>query len=317
MLMSARILVPGLLIAGAGMAHGQSFPVKPIRIVTAEAAGASDVAARIVAQGVAGPLGQNVIVENRGSGVIPGEVVARALPDGYTLLLFGNAFWTGPLLQKTPYDPVRDFAPITSIVRTPSVLVVVPSLPVKSVKELVALAKAKPGTLNYGSAATGTANHLAAELFKSLAEVDIVRIPYKGSGQALNALTANEVQLMFSSSGSVAPFVQSGKLRALAVTSAKPSALLPNLVTVADAGLPGYESVSTYAMFAPASTPGPIIARLNQEIVRAIDRAEVRERFLKVGVETAGSTPEQLALTMKSEVMRIARLIKSAGIAAD
>jgi tripartite-type tricarboxylate transporter receptor subunit TctC len=312
-----RVAVSFIVAASAALATAQPYPSKPVRIVTAEAAGASDVAARMVGQGMAARLGQNVIVENRGGGVIPGETVAKALPDGYTLLFFGGALWTAPLLQKTPYDVVRDFAPITSVVKTPSVLVVVPSLPVKSVKDVIALVKAKPGVLNYGSASTGTSNHLAAELFKSMAAVDIVRVPCKGSGQALNALVANEVQIMFSSAGSVAPFVQAAKLKALAVTSAHRSALMPELPTVADSGVPDYESVSTYAMFAPARTPAAVVARLNQEITRVIDQPEVRERFLKVGVETAGSTPEQLAILIKAEMGRIGKIIKSAGIASE
>src|SRR5688572_22193939 len=222
-----------LMLLVAGGAWGQSYPVKPIRIVTPGSGGAADFAARLIAPGLTAALGQQVIVDNRSSTIIPGEIVSKAPPDGYTLLIFGAPFWIGPLLEKTPYDPVRDFQPITAAVRQPNILVVHPSLPVKSVRELIVLAKARPGVLNYASVATGSSSHLAGELFKAMAGVSLVRVPYKGSGAAMVALVSGEVEVSFASAGTVAGAVRSGRLRALAVTTAHPSPLVPGLPTVA------------------------------------------------------------------------------------
>ena len=302
-----------ILWVGGGAATAQDYPNKPLRIVTSEAGGGNDLQARLIAQGLTLAFGQQVIVENRPSGVVPGDIVAKAPPNGYTLLLYNNTLWIGPLIQTTPYDAVRDFAPITSVARAANVLVVNTALPVKSVADLVALARAKPGELNYGSAGTGASNHLAAELFRTLAHIDIVRINYKGAGPALTALLAGELQLMFPTAGAVTPHIKAGRVKALAVTSAEPSALFPGLPTVA-ASLPGYESISIYGVFAPAGTPSPIIGRLNVEIVRFLNRAEVKEKFFNAGMEAAGGTPGELAATLKSEVGRMGRVIKNAGI---
>ena len=301
----------------ATLAHGQGFPTRPVRIVTAEVGGGSDFTARQIAQGLSTSLGQQVIVENRPSGFIPGEIVSRASPDGYTLLLFNTILWTAPLIQKAPYDPARDFAPVALIGSTPSVLVVHPSLPVKNVAELVSLARSKPGELNYGSTGTGAANHLSAELFKAMAGVNIVRINYKGGSLALNGLIGGEIHLMFTTPITSAPHVRSGKLKVLAVTSAEPSALAPGVPTMAASGMPGYESLATYGIFAPARTPKPLVDKLNAEIVRVLNRAETRDRFFNTGMEVAAGTPEQLAAMMKSDVARLERLIKAAGIRAE
>ena len=303
----------GMMVLGAGMVFGQNYPNKPIRIVASAAGGSGDFAARLIAQGLSGALSQQVVVDNRG-GVIPGEIVSKAPPDGYTLLIDAASFWIGPLLQETPYDPVKDFAPVTLTDSAPNVLVVNPSLPVKSVKELIALAKARPGELNYGSSSTGSSPHLAAELFNMMAGVKIVRVPFKGSGPAVISLLGGQVQLMFATAGSVAPHVKSGRLRALAVASLQPSALAPGLPTIAASGVPGYEAVAFEGMFAPAKTPVAIIDRLNQEIVRVLNRAEVKERFFNAGVETVGSTPEEFAAAIKSNVAKWGKLIKEAGI---
>lgn len=309
--LSTSALVVPLL---CGTAAGQEYPVRPVRIVTSEAGGGNDLQARMVARGLTSALGQQVIVENRPSGVIPGEIVSRASPNGYTLLLYNNALWTGPLIQAAPYDPVRDLAPITTVATGPNFLVVAPALPVSSVAELIALAKSKPGELNYASSGTGATNHLAAELFKTMAGVNIVRIGYKGAGPALNDLIAGQVQVMFPTAGAAAPHVKSGRVKALAVTSVERSALAPQLPTVAASGLPGFESLAIYGMFAPARTPRPLIDRLNGEIVRVLNSAEIRERFFAVGMETAGGSPEQLAATVKSEMVRMGKVIKEAGI---
>jgi tripartite-type tricarboxylate transporter receptor subunit TctC len=303
----------GMMVLGAGVVFGQNYPNKPIRIVASAAGGSGDFAARLIAQGLSGVLSQQVVVDNRG-GVIPGEIVSKAPPDGYTLLIDAASFWIGPLLQETPYDPVKDFAPVTLTDSAPNVLVVNPSLPVKSVKELIALAKARPGELNYGSSSTGSTPHLAAELFNMMAGVKIVRVPFKGSGPAVISLLGGQVQLMFATAGSVAPHVKSGRLRALAVASLQPSALAPGLPTIAASGVPGYEAVAFEGMFAPAKTPVAIIDRLNQEIVRVLNRAEVKERFFNAGVETVGSTPEEFAAAIKSNVAKWGKLIKDAGI---
>jgi len=303
-----------ILLPAAALVCAQDYPTKPVRIVTGSVGGGNDQIARQIAQGVSGPLGQPVIVENRPSGVIPGDMVAKASPDGYTLLVTSAILWIGPLMQKSPYDPVKDFAPITLLATTPNVLVVHPSLPAKSVGELIAAAKAKQGALNYASAGAGGSTHLAAELFKSMAGVDIVKISYRGAGPAIVDLLGGQVHLMFATAGSVTPHIKSGKVRALAVTSAQPSVLVPGLPTIAASGVPGYVSASPYGMFATAGTPGAIIRRLNKEVVGVISTPEIRERFLNLGVEVVGSSPEQLASTVKSEMARMGKVIKDAGI---
>ena len=271
---------------------------------------------RLIAQGLTVSLGQQVVVENRGgaSGAIAAQAVAKAPADGYTLLFYSNGIWTLPLLRDVPYDPVKDFAPLTLVAISPNMIVVHPSLPVRSVKQLIALAKARPGELNYSMGGTGTTPHLAAELFKSMAGVDIVRINYKGAGPALNELIGGQVQLTFATTASGMPHVKSGRLKALAVTSAEPSALVPGLPTVAASGLPGYESGANYVMFAPAHTPLTIINRLNQETLRVLQQAEVKQMFLNYGVEAEGSSPEDLAMTVKSEIARLGKIIKDTGL---
>lgn len=310
----AALISIGFVAPGPGMASGPAYPNKPIRIVTAAVGGNNDVSARIIAQGISGPLGQSVIVDNRPNGVIPGEIVSRAPPDGYTLLVYNNGFWLGPLLLKSPYDPVRDFLPVTLTDSTPSVIVVHPSLAANSIKDLIALAKAKPGELNYATTGGGSSSYLAGELFKALAGVDLVNISYKGVGLALTDLIAGRVQLMIPPATATAPHVKSGKLRALAVTSAEPSALYPGLPTVAASGVPGYELVSRTGVFAPAKTPAAIIKRLNQELVRFLHGAEAKRKFLNAGIETVGSSPEQFAAIIKSEITVFAKVIKDARI---
>lgn len=292
----------------------QEFPTRPVRIVTSEAGGGNDLQARLIARGLSGALGQQVIVDNRPSGVIPGEIVSRASPNGYTLLLYNNTLWTGPLIQKTPYDPVRDLAPVTTATIGPNVLVVNPASPANSVAELIALAKARPGELNYASSGTGATNHLAAELFKTLAGVDIVRIGYKGAGPGLNDLMANQVQVMFPTAGAAAPHVKSGRVKALAVTSLERSSIAPQLPTVAASGLPGFESLAIYGLFVPAATPHALVSRLNREIVRVLDAADVKEKLFGMGMEAVGGSPEALANRVRAEMKRMGRVIREAGI---
>lgn len=313
----AGMLSVGLMMLGAGVVFGQDYPNKTIRIVTATAGGGSDFTARIIAQGISGPLGQPVVVDNR-TVLLAGEHVSKAPPDGYTLTVMGGSSLILPLLQKkATYDAVRDFAPISLLVRTVNLVAVHPSLPVKSVKELIALAKARPGALNYSSSTVGASSHLGAELFKSMAGVNIVHVPYKGTGASITALISGEVQLTINDVGFIAPHVKSGRLRALAVTSDQPSVLAPGLPTVAASGVPGYELTGWTGMAAPAKTPGAIINRLHQEIVRVLNQPDVKEKYFNTGVETVGSSPEQFAAAMKSEVTQWSKVIKDAGIKVD
>jgi len=300
-----------------GVTQAQTYPYKPVRIVTSEVGGGADFQARLIANGISSALGQQVIIENRGGGVFPGDAVAKASPDGYTFLYSGSAHWLLPFMRdNVPYDPVKDFAPVTLPVRAPNLLVVHPSVPAQSVKELIALAKAKPGVLNYGSGAPGSSSHIAPELFKSLAGVDIVRVPYKGTGPAINDLLGGQLQMMFSNASSVMPHVKTGRVRALGVSSMQPSALAPGVPTVS-VGLPGFESVSNLGIFAPARTPAAVIRRINQEVVRYLTTEDAKERMLKAGVETVASTPEHLAAVVQSEMERMGKVIRSVGIRAD
>ena len=309
------IFSAGVAALCAGPVCSQVYPNKPVRIVTSAAGGGADFVARLIAQGLAVSLGEQVIVDNRAAGVISIEVAAKAPPDGYMLLLNSSTIWLLPYLRDhVPWDPLRDFSPITMATTAPAILVVHPSLLVNSVKDLLALAKAKPGELNYSTSGTGNTNHMAAELFKSMGGINIVRINYKSTATALTDLIGGRVQMMFPNAAGLAPHVKAGRLRALAVTSAQPSALFPELPTISATGLPGYESVSPYGIFAPAKTPAAIIARLNQDIVRILSKPELKESFLNAGVEPVGGSPVQLTEAMKADMARMGKVIKEAGI---
>jgi len=313
---AAWLLLPGVMIPGLNTAWGQdNYPSKVIRVVTPATGGGSDVLARMIAPALTESLGQQVIVDNRGS--ISAEIVAKAPPDGYTVLIDGSPLWLLPLFRSVPWDPVRDFAPLTLAVSSPSMLVVHPSLPVKSVRELIALAKARPGDLNYAAGTMGAAPHLAGELFKVMAGVNIVRVAYKGSGPALIGLMSGEVEFMFPGAASAWNHVKQGRLKGLAICAAEPSALFPDVPTVAASGLPGYESVSPQGVVAPARTPPAIIIRLNREIVQALNRPEVKARLASSGIAVVGNSPEAFAASMKSDIARTARLIRDAGIRAE
>jgi tripartite-type tricarboxylate transporter receptor subunit TctC len=286
----------------------QEFPAKPIRIVTSPPGGSNDFIARFLLKGLTEKPGWQVVIDNRATVLAP-EVVMRTPPDGYTLLVSGATFITGNLFEKLPYDPVRDFTSITLTHRQPNILVVHPSLPVKSVKELIALAKARPGQLTYAST-----NHLAGELFKVMTGTKIERINYKGVGPAVNALLSGEVQIMYANLASISHHLQSNRLRPLAITSLEPSPLRPGLPTVAASGLPGFEAVVMSGVYAPAGTPAAIVNRLNQEIVRVIHQPDIKEKFSAIGIETVGSTPQELMAAMKAEIARTAKLMKEAGI---
>jgi len=307
-----QFIVALLCAMGSATAFGQAYPIKPVRIVTSPAGGGNDFPARLVAQGISGALGQQVIVENRATTLI-GEIVARSAPDGYTLLVSGSPHWIGPLIDKSNYHPINDFAPISILDKAAIMMVVHPSMPVKNVKDLIALARARPGEMNYSSGGTGGSNHLGGLLFNHFAKVDIVRVPYKGSNPAMTAVMAGEVQVMFPSAGGAVPFVKSGRLRALAVGSAQRSAFAPELPTMQEAGVPGYVSEALHALFAPAGTPQPIINRLNQEVRRYLDSKEGKEAFFKGGIETAATSPEEMLKIMKSEMSIMGKILLAAG----
>ena len=309
------VFLAGILSGITLDASAQRYPEKPVRLVTGAPAGGADLVARLVAAGLSENWAQQVIVDNRGNGAIPGQILARAQPDGYTLLVNGSNIWILPFLQNhVPYDPVKDFSTITLTASFPNILVVHPAVAAKSVRELIALAKAKPGSLNYASGPTGSANHLAAERFKAMAGVDIVRVSYKGSAAALTDLIAGQVQVMFPNAGAVTPYIKSGRLRVMAIASAQPSTLAPEIPTVAASGLPGYESATTVGMFAPARTRASLIARLHQDIVRLIYTPEVKEKFFNAGAEVVGNTPQQFAATVKSDMARLGKVIRDAAI---
>jgi len=306
----AGLLLVAMLIVGAAAA--QNYPSKPIRLVTVAPGSANDIVARLIAQELRGALGQSVIVDNRGT--IAAEIVARSPPDGYTLLLYGSAVWISPFIQKHESgNPLRDLTPITLVASSPNVLVVHPSLPVKSVRELIALARARPGELNYAAGSLGAAPHLASELFKAIAGVDIVRVAYKGTGPSLIGLLGGQVEMMFPTAGSVTPHIKSGRLRALAVTSLQPSALAPGLPTMAEF-LPGYESVSLNGMFAPAKTPAALINLVNQEVARILNRPDAKERLSSTGMDAVVCSPDEFAATIKSEMTKWGKVIRDAGI---
>ena len=309
--------VGGLLLmasgACVGLAAAQSYPLKPVRILTVVPGGTPDLISRLISQGITSSLGQPVVVDNR-AGIVGIEIAAKAPADGYTLAVNGQNLWILPFLQPNlPYDPIRDFAPVSLVTRAPNVLVLHPLVPTRSVEELIALARSKPGELNYGTGGVGSSNHLSAELFMAMSGINLVLINYKGTGPSITGLLGGEVQVMFAGLGPAAPHIKSGKLRALAVTTAQPSALTPGLPPVATF-LPGYESVVLTGMFAPVKTPPAIIDRLNQEIVRLLALPEVRERLANLGIEPVGSSPAEFATKIKSEMLTMGKLIKGADL---
>ena len=289
-----------LSLAAAQAAHAQDYPNRPLRVVTSEVGAGGDFTARLVAQGLTAALGQPAVVDNRAGGVIAGEFVSRAAPDGYSLLVYGNTLWLLPLLRKEmPYDTFRDFAPVILATRNSNVLVVHPSLPVRNMAELVKFARARPGQLNYGSAAAGTTSHIGVELLKHVAKIDIVRVPFRGATSALNSLLSGQVQILILGGSTAVSQIQSGRLRPLAVAAPEPSPIFPGVPTMAASGLPGVEVFSIFGVFVPARTPAAIIAQLNQEIGRALQTPEVKARLQTVGSEAAGGPPEALTAAMQ------------------
>jgi len=305
------------LLATAALA--QSYPAKPIRLIVPFAAGGgNDNVARLVGKHLSDSLGQQLVIDNRpgAGGVLGAELAAKAVPDGYTLFLGGvGSHAVNPNLNVSlPYDPIRDFAPVALLAQAPLVLVVHPSVSADSFTAFVALARSRPGQLNYASNGNGSSSHLAAVMFDSMTGVDMVHVPYKGLSPALTDLLSGRVQLMFSSVVAILPHIKAGKLRGLAVTGSRRLASMPNLPTIAESGLPGYEASSWYGVLAPAGTPREIVARLNAELVKALAQPEVRTSLLAEGAEPIGGSPEQFAAHIRSEMERLGKLIREAKI---
>ena len=312
-----RSTVAVLALCAASAASAQNYPVKPVRIVVPTApGGGTDTQARLLARAFQDTMGQQFVVENRGgaSGIIGAEVVAKAPADGYTLLLTTAYLATNvSLYKKMPFDALKDFAPIGQISYAPQFLIVHPSVPAKSLKDFVALAKKNPGQLNAGSSGSGSANHLAVEMLKQAAGINVVHIPYKSGAPAMTALITGEVSFTFTGGVTALPFIRNGQVRPLAVTSLKPSSVLPNVQTVASV-YPGFESANWYALFAPTGTPPAVINRLSGELIKAIKTKEIRDFLTREGAEPVGSTPQELAAYFRREVDRYAKVIKAGGI---
>ena len=305
----------------AGAAAAQSYPARPVRLLVAQSPGGSaDIVARAVAQKMGDALGQQFVIDNRGgaSGIIATETAAKAVPDGYTLLITSSTFGVNPgLYKKLPYDPFRDIAPISLLAAAPNILVVHPSLPVKSVKELIALARAKPGYLNYGSSGNGGSPHLAAELLRLRTGIDIVHVPFKGAPAAQVALMAGQTHMNFSSMPSAIGHVRAGKLRALAVTSVKRSPAVPELPTMMETGIKDFETAAWQGFFAPAKTAPAIVGVLNREAAKAIQSPELKERLSPEGAEPVANSPEEFRVWLRHEITKWTAVIKAANIRID
>ncbi|KJK26251.1 Bug family tripartite tricarboxylate transporter substrate binding protein [Cupriavidus sp. 2MCAB6] len=323
-----RLLAAGVALAatvggmtGAAYAQG-TYPTKPITmIVPFSAGGTTDILARIVGLQLGKVLGQPVVIDNRpgAGGNIGASIAAKAPGDGYTLFMgtIGTHAINQSLYSKLPYDPVKDFAPISRVAMVPNIVVVNPKVPVNNVKELIAYVKANPDKLSYGSSGSGSSMHLSGELFNSMTGLHIQHIPYKGSAPAVNDLLGNQIGLMFDNMPSSYPHVKAGKLRAIAVTSAKRSPALPNVPTVAESGVPGYEATSWFALYATGGTPQPIIDRLNAEVVKILAMPEVKKQMADQGAEPRPEKPAELAAFMKSETAKWAKVVKASGATVD
>ena len=317
-----RAAFGALALLFAAGAWAQSYPTRPIRLVVPfPPAGTTDILARAVAQRLSVSLGQSVIIDNRpgAAGNIGSDLVAKSAPDGYTLLMgtVGTHAINPSLYGKMPYDHVKDFVPIVLVAGVPNVLEVTPSLPVNSVADLIKLAKEKPGQLNFASSGSGTSIHLSGELFKTMAGVDMMHVPYKGSAPALTDLMGGQVQLMFDNLPSSLAQIKAGKLRAIAVTSAQRAPALPNVPTIAESGLPGFEASSWFGLLAPAGTPAAVVARINADVNQWLQTAEAKESLLAQGAIPAGGTPEQFAAHIRAETEKWAKVVKVSGAKVD
>lgn len=314
-----QFTLAALLALAHAVALAQGYPNKAIKIIVPfPPGGGTDIGTRIIAQKLSEAWGQPVLVENRGgaAGIVGTEATAKSAPDGYTIMMgnIGTHAINVSLYKKLPYDPVKDFAPISHVAGLPLFVLVHPSVKVTSIKELIALAKAQPGKLDYSSSGSGGSMHVAAELFKNMTGTHMVHIPYKGGGPAVADLLAGQVPVSFATVLETLPHVKSGRLRALAVTSANRSLASPSVATVAESGVPEYESISWLALFAPAGTPKDIINKISLEVVRIINLPDVKERLLLQGAEPIGSTPEQLAAVLANDVAKYAKVMKAAGV---
>ena len=319
---SDTAVLMGVLFVVAAPASAQDYPTRPVRLVAPfSPGGATDRLARLVSQKLGERWRQSVIVDNRpgAGGNIGAEVVARAAPDGYTLVMgsIGTHSVNVSLFSKLAYDPIRDFAPVALVMEAEGLLVLHPSVPVKTVKELIALAKARPGQVAYASAGYGTAGHLSGELFKSMAGVDMVHVPYKGNVPAITDLIAGQTSLLFATMPTVLPQVQAGRLKALAVTSSSRSPAAPELPTIAEAALPGYSVTNWIGLFAPAGTPRDIVVKLNGETVRTMQAPEIQKRLTLEGAKFTPRTPDEFTAFVKSEIAKWAKVVKEAGIRVD
>ena len=297
----------------------QSYPAKPVRVVVAfPPGGASDIITRLVGRKLGEDLGQSFLVDNRpgAAGIIGCEAVARAAPDGYTLLMgtTGTQTTNPAVFAKLPYNSIRDFAPISLVAESPFILVVHPSLPVKSIRDLIALAKARPGELTYSSSGIGGIAHLGMALFESMAEIKMTHIPYKGSPAQTLAVIAGETAMVFDSITVTGPYIKANRIRPLGIASAKRSSLLPDLPTISESGVKGYELVSWYAMFAPAATPPQIVRSLHRGVVKALAAPDIREQFAKLGTEPIGTTPEELAAVVQRDLKKWAKVARDANV---
>jgi tripartite-type tricarboxylate transporter receptor subunit TctC len=309
-------------LAFSGAAAAQGWPEKPVRfIVGFTPGGPSDIIARALGQKLADLWGQQVVIENRpgAGGNIAAEIAAKSAPDGTTWLLGNNSILATnqSLYRKLGYDPVKDFAPVALVALQPNILVVNPGVPANSVKELIALARAKPGQLNYASSGSGAAAHLAGELFKAMTGVDMVHIPYKGAQPALTDVISGQAQLMFATSASVIPYIKAGRLRALAVTTARRSATVPELPTLSEAGVPGFEAITWHGVVVPSATPAPLIERLNRDIVDVLRMPDLRERLESLGAELAAGTPRDFADYIAREIPKWTKVVKDSGARAE
>jgi tripartite-type tricarboxylate transporter receptor subunit TctC len=323
MAVSRRTALGGLagMTATFGWAQ-QDFPSKPIRLVVPFAAGGgSDIVARTVAQKLAETIGQPVVVENRpgAGGNIGTDLVAKSPPDGYTIVMgvFGPIAVNPSLFGNLPYDPVRDFAPITQAVAVTNMLVVHPSVPANNLRELIEYGRRNPGKLASGTGGTGTAGHMASELFKSMTKLDMAVVPYKGAAPAVNDVLGGQVPMTFEALLSTLPHVRAGKLKAIAVTTSTRSSLLPNVPTMAEAGLPGYEATNWYGFLAPAQTPRPVVERLNREMVKVLGMPDVKEKLLAQGAEVVGNSPQEFAAVIRTDLERWKKLVAETGIKAE
>ena len=309
------------LFAGIGASHAQNYPSRPIRlIVPFPPGGANDILARILGQKLTETLGENVLVDNRAgaSGIIGTELVAKAAPDGYTLLMTPNTIAIQPsLYEKMPFDAVKDFAPISLVALVPNILIVTKTLPVSSVRELIALARRNPGQVHFGSAGIGGSVHLAGELFKSMAKIDIVHVPYKGGGPALIDLIGGQIEMLFPDALASSPYLKSGRVKPLAVTSGKRLSALPELPTIAESGVPGYDSVGWYGVLAPAGTSPQIVQSLSTAIGNALRSQDVKAKLSAQAAEPVGGTPAEFGAHIASEAKKWAKVIKDAGIRAE